>query len=333
MAGLYPDAPHHRMAYDDDGTVLWFADTNADGVVPATYTTGLILPGTERTKAQKEKHNNETSISGSDVVGVGNFIGNPGPHAFFMVFPEQRDIYGINYWCTATFNDPGDPNRRNVPKDVEGSTNTTNGMDGSWSSIFPGTSYPTLTPWHSGITGDVATVYSWDHWYRIGIETTNLPVTNIKAIRWIQERGEGLIGNSSWHHIHVYGTISAGATPDRLLFINENTGLEFTGPIDCAEVPRGASLLHELRMKNNSATLTANNVLLDFEALHGLSDTWHTIKETGGSYAGTLSITSIAPTATYPSGANVITVKTSIALDESLGLNACRLQASTTSWT
>jgi hypothetical protein len=151
-------------------------------------------------------------------------------------------------------------------------------------------------------------------------------------MRFTQRLPAGLIAQGEWHHLHLYGDKSAGATPDRLLFIDNDTGLEFTGPLDWGDVPRGTTLIHEIQIKNNSATLDANDIDLDFEALTGLSDTWHTMSDSGGAFGGTLNITSIAATATYPA-ADTITIKLIVGDAENLGPQACRLQAVTASWT
>jgi hypothetical protein len=131
----------------------------------------------------------------------------------------------------------------------------------------------------------------------------------------------------------MYGLISSGETPDRLLFIDDSTGLEFTEPLDWGDVPRGTTLDYDIKVKNNSGTLTANTNVLDFEALTGTSDTYYTIKETGGSFATTLSITSIGAGVTYPSGANVITVRLAVPDAAGFAAESARLFVSTVSWT
>lgn len=316
MAGSYPDAPWRRMAWDEDGTIFWHATT----LTP--YFTGTVMPGFERTVVEKGYANNEETLANngfSDIEGINNGGGGGSlNHAYYIIFPELRDVYGVAYWAIA-----GNSGSFMVPTDFEYSTNTTNGIDGDWVSIYP--TYP--------IQSVVYALYSWDHWYRIGIVTdAPLPVSGVRGLRWIQLIPSGLIAQGYWNHIHIYGDKSTGATPDRLLFIDNDTGLEFTGPLDWGDVPRGTTLTHQIKVKNNSATLTANTIVLDFEALTGVSDTWHTMSDSGGAFGGTLNITSIAPTASYPA-ANTITIKLIVGDAENLGLQSCRLQASTTSWT
>lgn len=313
MAGSYPDAPWRRMAWDEDGTIFWYASSLT------TYFTGTVMPGEERDVTEKGYANNErTLINGTaetlDAGGGGGSL----HHSFFIIFPELRDVYGLAYWAVAS-----NSGSAMVPTDFEYSVNTTNGIDGTWVSVYA--LYP--------IQDLLYTTYSWDHWYRIGIVTDDpLPVTGIRGLRWMQLLPAGLIAQGWWHHLHIYGDKATGATPDRLLFIDNDTGLEFEGPLDWGDVPRGTTLTHEIKVMNNSATLTANDIDLSFEALTGPSAGWHSMSDSGGAFGGTLNITSIAPTASYPA-ADTITIKLIVGDAENLGLQSCRLQAVTASWT
>lgn len=322
MAGSYPDAPFRRMAWDEDGTIFWWADSTAGNRAVPPYAS-IVLPGTEASVARKGKFNNEATLTSADWIQLNSTLIEVGGTAMYMIFPELRDIYGMNYW--SMFGSlSGDYTDVSKPWDLQYSGDTHNGIDGTWIPIYAAQTYPVGSPY---------LLYSWDHWYRVGIVTTGFPLTGVRAIRWHQYLREVHGGTpSNWDHIHLYGDKTTGATPDRLLFIDQDTGLEFTEPLDWGDVPRGTTLTHDIKVMNNSATLTANTILLDFEALTGLSDTWHTIKETGGAYGNTLSITSIAPTASYPSGADVLTIRLIVGDAENLGLQACRLQASTASW-
>lgn len=328
----YEFAPFRRMAWDEDGTVFVHAATSASNY------TSIVLPGTEENTTRKGYFNNEQTPSlpgGADVIGIGSFV-SAGQFRFFaMIFPELRDIYGTCYWAPATLADEGDPRRRNAPAQLQVSTNSINGVSGTWTDIYPGigdppggsqgvgpVTYPILATWWT---------HSWEHFYRDYI--VDWPVTtDVRAIRWLTSPGENLIGNASFHHMHVYGDKSAGATPDRLLFIDETTGLEFQAPHDWGDLPRGVTLDHPIKIMNNSATLTANDIDLTFEALTGFSHTWHSLSDSGAGFAGSLNITSIAPGAEYPA-ADVITLRITVAGDENMGPNSCRIQASTTSWT
>lgn len=315
MAGSYPDAPYRRMAWDEDGTVFW----NARSVAQYTAT---VLPGYEFVQAHKIWANNEGTITPSDSVTMSGETGTGSAgynKCFFMIFPELRDVYGMNWWAIAV-----DSSSTMNPSYIQSSVDTTNGIDGTWVDIFGTTTYPGSTPY---------SVYSWDHWYRIGIVSSSpFPRTGVRGLRFTQIHPGGLIAKGYWMHLHVYGDKATGATPDRLLFIDDLTGLEFTGPLDWGDVPRGTTLTHDIQIYNNSATLTANDIELDFEALTGISDTWHTLSDSGGGFSDILTIASIAPASYYPAS-NVITIKLTVADNENLGPNSSRLQALTETWT
>lgn len=319
MAGSYPDAPFRRMAYDEDGSIFWYAAATA-----LTYTS-TILPGVERTVVEKGYTNNERTLSAAGERITTGGGGGSLHWAFHVIFPELRDIYGLNFWSmAANVNPNGNFQDLPDPYEIQVSADTTNGISGTWTSLWATSTYPMDTPIYT---------YTWDHWYRVGIVSSSpLPVTGKRAIRWLQPIPNGLIANSQFHHIHIYGDKATGATPDRLLFIDWDTGLEFTAPLDWGDVPRGTVLHHEIKIKNNSATLTANTIVLDFEALTGTSDTWHTISDSGGAFGGTANVASLAPGASYPA-ADVYTIKLTVGDAENLGLQACRLQATTVSWT
>ncbi|MCH7473667.1 MAG: hypothetical protein IIA27_03255, partial [Gemmatimonadetes bacterium] len=103
----------------------------------------------------------------------------------------------------------------------------------------------------------------------------------------------------------VYGLISSGETPDRILFLDEATGLEFgTGGstpdiMDFGDRPRGSIIDHEFRLRNNSTVagnnLTATTIVLTREAQHGDMDMWMTYDLDGGGFMTTETVTSLAP--------------------------------------
>lgn len=333
MAGSYPDAPFRRMAWDEDGSILWSAPS-----LQATYTSVVTTQIVEYSVARKQKFNNEDEI-GNDSVNVGSFVAAQPFQAFQIIFPEIRDLYGIAYWCNATLAQADDIRNRRMPNHVEVSANTPNGVTGAWVSIFPGDWEDATYPCHAPHD-----IYTWNYWYRIGIvNDAPLPVFGIRSIRWMQAPGENLIGSASWHHIHLYGDKSTGVTPDRLLFIDMDTGLEFQAPLDWGDVPQGTTLYHKIRMFNNSTTFTANDVILDFEALTGESDTWHSLRRVddfinnnheGGAYAARYEIASMPPLTYYPTlSTDALFIRLIVADNEDVGPNASRLQAETTAWT
>lgn len=103
MAGNYPDVPSWRMAYDRDGTQMFY--TNA--------TNGTL---TQASNAQLQALNNEAPASGINLSG-GNWM-------LAFIFPELRDLDGYYF----SLNNPYGINAFSAQVSV----NTTNGYDGTW---------------------------------------------------------------------------------------------------------------------------------------------------------------------------------------------------------
>jgi hypothetical protein len=282
------------LAWDADGTVF--------GQFPSP--SGIW---TDR-QANAAELNDEDDVT-VNIKPVGSDLGYGA-----WVWPEARDLKGY-FMATRTldFTFSGGEVQR-----TEYSQDTTNGIDGTWTTIENNAPNPIPS---------LVTSVSWN--YRLLIHSFDAP--NTRGFRYLGHHGE--VGPDRHRKaFHLYGLISSGSTPDRLLYIDDSTGLEFVEPLDWGDVPRGTTLDYDIKVKNNSATLTAATNLLDFEALYQSSDTWYTIKETGGSFAATLAIASIAAGVTYPTGGNVITIRLTVADAAALGLQAARLKLSTTTW-
>lgn len=301
MAGSYPDAPGQRMAYDEDGTVMWKGDCGP-GQTFGSLQTGTIAYITGNTLRYCNEEDTVSTYTGRSDSNYG----------YSWIFSEQRDIYGWNLWVTTGGSTAEAYN-------IQLSPNSRDGITGSWTILddyYPNPSW---------------LLYAWDTWYRLGINAVaGLAATSFRFVVW----GGPLIGGAGtlWR-CHIYGNISAGYTPNRLLFIDQDTGLEFTAPLDWGDVPRGVVLDHDIKVKNNSGTLTASTNQITFQDISQTSDTWYTIKETGGgAFGSSLSIASIAAGVTYPSGGNVITIRLTVADDETVGPQAARAKLTTGTW-
>lgn len=253
----------------------------------------------ERNASQKAEANDEDNVTAHSGFNWGGDTG----HVIF-IFPELREIDGFFTggapfeFGSATWGA------------LEVSADTTNGIDGTWTTEIAnigefGTTYPTN--------------------YRNEIVST---AANAKrAVR----ANKTDTGSSSWSSMHIYGTISPGETPDRLIFIDELTGLEFTLPKDFGDVPRGSAREFEWRLKNNSTVagnnLTVNTIQFTAESLYLSSGGWYTHSVGGDAFAGTKSITSLAPEASSA----LITTRQIIPVNEVLGPHVARLQATHTS--
>lgn len=218
----------------------------------------------------------------------------------YLIFPELRDFDGL-YANTPFANDLNT---------VYTSADTTNTWDGTWTQRSSNLD-------DSDIGLDA---------YRSLITTFN--VSNIRAIR---------IQNVSTNHsqrmsrMHVYGKISAGETPDRMLYINTSTGLEYTNPIDWGNIPRGTIYDEDFYIKNNSSTLTANNTNLDFEALYLSSVTFYTLSTGVGWSTSYGPISTIGASSRWPPS-NSLTVRCDPPSTAELGLHAARIVMNTSSW-
>lgn len=267
----YPNYPSRRMAWDADGSVLLYYVGNN---LPTTV--GIAPPGPwlEANSAFRAETNDEDLVASINGFGLG---GGTGAAHVCIIFPELREIDGVfdqwegnggisSYWQKA-------------------SPDTTNGIDGAWTQdIVSGKSAPSA----------MQTLDRTD--YRTNIQTTAL--SSMRAIRIFARSG----GSNTYvgvDELHIFGEIAAGQTPDRLLFIDETSGLEFTTALDFEDVPRGSSEDREWRIKNNSATLDANTIQYTSEALFLGAASWFTHSLPAGStYQGTQQITTLAPATT-----------------------------------
>lgn len=232
-------------------------------------------------------------------------IDTTGGHQVGLIFPQLRDITGI--W-KATGGGGSDIA-------AETSVDTTNGIDGTWvnrGSINKSVTVPSMR--------NTISVVSW---------------TGIIAIRW----GRLSSGNNS-HTIypcHLYGAIATGLNVDRLRLwhptldepLDDNTSADGAF-FDWGNVARSTTQDRTFRVKNNSATLTANSIAVTSQALTDTSPTvvgQHTFSD-GGAFATSINIGNLAPGAI----SSLITLRRTTASNAILSLWTLRIVASATSW-
>jgi hypothetical protein len=215
-----------------------------------------------------------------------------------LIFPELREIDGIFARVNAS----------NRIGNVDTSGDTTNGSDGTWTNRIADYPDPDLD------------VYPTN--YRSLI--TSLAVSNARGLRVDQPTS-----STNWRAIHVYGEIAAGETPDRLLWVDNSTGAEFGLPIDYGDIPRGSAEDREVKLRNNSTTMTAASVQVTGESLFLNSGNWYSFKEAAGSFQATLPLSSsIGASSDSP----VITIRRITPDSETLGLHAGRAYANVGTW-
>lgn len=286
------------MAYDADGTILLSRNVyNGDQWTERGQT--------NRTELNDEDNTTAFTISVSP--------GSPSRQLQMVwIFPELREFDGF-FGAQGSTGVKGSQTPGSPSAGIYTSGTVTNGYDGDpWSSQVAAYSVPTDQPYPTQ--------------YRTSI--TSIAASNARGVRWVFASQD----NEGWRTqvaAHLYGEISPGETPDRLLFIDEGTGLEFTLPEDWGDVPRGSSEDRTWRIKNNSSTLTANTVQYTVEALYLGSASWYTHTLPGGaSYQATQQIASIAPSTTT----GLITTRRVTPGGEALGLHAARAYLNTASW-
>jgi hypothetical protein len=161
-----------------------------------------------------------------------------------VFFPELRDISAIfatlsqrKYDATIT----------TVPiMSLQGSADTTNGLDGTWANATVA-EYPPA-------------VNDLDSWRKSIKGVSNLD--GVKAIRfvWTLASGQSAYG---LYAMHLYGHKTTGETADDILFLDAEDGdAEFAIPQDFGDRPAGTSIQHQIKIKNASTTLTASTVTL-----------------------------------------------------------------------
>lgn len=221
---------------------------------------------------------------------------------FAFIFPEQRDISG--YLVTHT---------NGGSRLFQSSNDTTNGEDGTWTTEFNYT--------QSGSS----TVSQ-----RNEIQTAS--VTNVKAIRF--QTGNG---GWDWGYLHLYGRISS-AGGDRLRMwhptldepLDDNNSTD-ASHLDWGDITQGTTEDRTFRIKNNSATLTANSIIISNEVLSNTSPALESqvSYSNGGAFTDSLNIGNLGPGTISP----IITVRRSTSLNASLAIWTMRTVAEAGSWT
>lgn len=252
----YTALPDRRMPYHRDGTVVAYStltalDSFALGV--AGY-----LSGAERIE-----------LNDADLVTVGTLGGGArnNNRAVWFFFPELREVsaYSIGHVYDVA----------GGAVTIQGSNNSTNGMDGTWEDAALG---------GTGLYETSAT----DGW-RSTIGTISF--TGPKRVVRIKLATVGSVGGEgTWPLIHLYGEKAAGETPDDLIFVDHDTtpGAEYTAPEDFGDRPLGTTLVRQFRVKNTSATLTANAINLQ------CNDTDFAISTDGVTWVVTINLASLA---------------------------------------
>lgn len=243
----YPAVPDRRMPYDADGTVV------AEG---GLYSAGI-----------QAYYSGTTLKNLNDYVDHGQQSGNYGVSdiTVWSFFPgEQREVTAAFFGMTGAMNTPV----------IEGSNDTTNGVDGTWETA-------SCTPNAANL--NAAQVL--DGW-RKAIFTISF--TGPKAVVRIRFTTSG--GLPILEQLHIYGQKASGQTPDDLLFLDsDDGGAEFSSVEDFGDRPLGTTVTRQFKVQNSSTTKTANSINIQ------CNDSDFAISTDGVTWVVTINIASLAP--------------------------------------
>ena len=229
-----------------------------------------------------------------------------GPGSMVVIFPELRDLAGY-------FMQNNDNTGRGAAggwTTIQVSSDTTNGLDGTWTTIA------------SNVL--VSQVNTTTPQYRTTLTTS--AQNGIKAVKGYTNIAGAVTT------IHLYGSITAGQNPDRLALWHPTLDQQVGGAyFDWGDAKQGTTATRTFRVKNLSATLTANSVQLSLSALSDTSPTTvsqHALSADGVTYAATASAGTLAPGGI----SGVMTIRRSLSNSATLSLWALRVSAVAASW-
>lgn len=252
-----------------------------------------------------------TQLTGASVTGMNDesdtgWAGGSGKWLGF-IFPEPRTISGL---YVSNVSGWGTPNCGQIAV----STDTTNIIDGTWTEVIAD-----FTSQATSLTRP---------FYRTNI----VPITNmnnVKAVRffWAQY---GASTNVTWRSIHFYGSWSNPGDYLQGWHPTLNQALQ-GADLDFGDTPQGTTDTKQFRVKNVSATLTANDTVISDEALTDASPSippQYQYSLDGITFTQTVTIPSIAPATISP----VVYVRRITPTNAALSVYTVRIKAVPGTW-
>lgn len=276
MAGNYTDPPAARMAYDRDGTQMY--QISGAGVITARPGSALIAWNSE--------------------AFTGPNFGTGGGGYEVIIFPELRDLKAIGISAGGGI------------ITTQTSVNTTNGLDGTWTTIANPVSGANT---REAMRNSISTVVA----------------NGIKAIRFALTAGLSFFAVP---YMHLYGVPSV--VNDRLEFWHPTLDQPLSDTpafLDWGNRPRSSVATKQVRIKNRSSTLTASSIVVGMEALTDASPTFvsqHDFSLDGTTFSPTVVLSSLAPGAL----SGLITMRQSLLSTAVLSLWSQRIYANAGSW-
>lgn len=295
MAGYSSLVSARKICFSQDGTIVGY-----DSATAAAYR-GLVnvCSAGDLLQLDGESPAEDTSI----VTVASNYL------TAYALFPELRDLSYmlLRYGTTSSTTNP--------THTVATSPDTTNGIDGSWTTI-------TVTGTLSYVTNNV------DWWRANAPASLSGAVTGIKGVRF-QTSGSTFGTGTGWRGWHIWGHKYSGQTPDDIVFLDTGLTTEFAADYDFGDV-LAASATQDITIavKNVSGTKTANSIVL---TMVGSNPSDYLISiDAGSTFGSTKTITSLAAGATQNV---VLRLAPPAATAGNYTPRAANLKASVTSWT
>lgn len=208
-------SPNYRMPYDTDGAEMFFWSSQ----VPA------IVNFTEEEKRGLNSENSTVVYSNNQPTGQ-SMVG--------FVFPELRTI--THYFLSSSF----------IPTSIEYSTDTTYGIDGTWSNIDQTTFYT-----ENGVSAKYRTAIN-----AITMNSGN-PITGIRFV--------GTASNINIKAVHLYG--SKYSIAERIVFWHPTLDQQASPSyFDFGDIAKGTESIKQFRLKNITTNRTANNITVSLDA-------------------------------------------------------------------
>lgn len=279
MAGSYPDVPGYRFAYDMDGTsvVYW-----------RTALSSYLSPNSSQLR---------TINDANPIVGWG---GLGGDGHLILLFPEIRSISGIllNY------------SRNNPIGALQWSSDTSNGIDGAWTTIAAWTS-PLVTSNNADLRNLI----------------TAVSVPAVTALRFYNMGG---YAGPAILNLHIYGSIPTTSSPDRLRIVDISNN-DIAAQLDFGDIRQRNNITKQFKVVNNSTTQTANNITVTFDVPYDATPTLvgqYQLSTNNTTFANAINIGTLAPGASSAT----LYLRDTVSSSANLGLWSLRLVASANTW-
>lgn len=265
----YPTINANRIAYNIDGTRVAVAEKGTAIDTP-------ILPQRWLTQTDLDNAQSDTTTIRVDTVSNSNYSDYTYMMVFFF-FSEKKDI--------KHFTVRGKADNYSDFYYIEGSNDTTDGVNGTWERATIDTTQG------QAIYNTVSTTnYDPQSWWREPANTT-FTTSGFKVVRAYFRFSR----YQAVYNIHIYGNKATGETPDDIVFLESDGVTEYNTLHDYGAVEEGTITTTTTYIKNTSSTKTANSIDI---SLDGKDSSNFTISTDGTTFGTTANITNLGAGAT-----------------------------------